>query len=284
MSHQETGSVSAYSLLSSSSSTSSSSTHSLVSIVPNPSAAIHNKGAAPPVPTLPTLPAPLAAPTTPAPPAVPERASQDEPATLSSTLQKKLDQCNNNSQSQYGRAIQGKSSLWSTPTTYSAPMRPGATAFADSGSSSHLNDTASSRLNNNNGRTNSFGSQIGGGGITTTRTTSGGVTTTTIVFDFRGKNVKPNVAVQPRMFGLADVGQHDKNAYLNNGDMAVYGTDNNNTGEGAYHDDGSIDYPLGDSRHNVIFEGDNVIVNNGSLLNKRNKQVSSNISIKNSLA
>lgn len=208
---------------------------------------------------------------------VTDRTRPSQETTLSSSFQKKQDQnIANNSHTSQLRTIVGKSSLWSAQTTYSPSksqtiLDPSLSSTTKS-LSSHLNSTTNNyncngNNNNKDNKTNSFRPQVDG--ITTTRTSSGGATTTTIVFDFRGKNVKPNVAVQPRMFGLVSPASGGR--CVNGGSDNGY--DNNNGYDSCHHDDGSIDFPIGDSRHNVTFEGDNVIVGNGSLLIKRNKQV-----------
>ena len=82
--------------------------------------------------------------------------------------------------------------------------------------------------------------------------------TTTIIFDFRGKDVKSNLAIHPAPFGVS-VPKKSKSANGSNDSDE----DENYTG--------STDIPMPSG---IIFMGENIIVGKGSLLIKRNKKVS----------
>ena len=85
-----------------------------------------------------------------------------------------------------------------------------------------------------------------------------GSSTTTIVFDFRGKDVKTNLAIHPLPFGVTPPKRSLTNGSSNDSDDENYS--------------GSTDIPLPSG---IIFLGENVRVGRGALLLTRNKKVSS---------
>jgi hypothetical protein len=90
---------------------------------------------------------------------------------------------------------------------------------------------------------------------------------TTIVFDFRGKDVKSNLAIQPVPFGVSTRKTSKK--------TPKDGSINTNGSIGDSDDDddnytGSLDIPLPSG---IIFTGENVKVGKGSMLSTRNKKV-----------
>ena len=92
---------------------------------------------------------------------------------------------------------------------------------------------------------------------------SNGSSSTTIVFDFRGKNVKSNLAINPLPFGVSAPKRSASNGSSFDDD------DDNYTG--------STEIPLPSG---IIFLGENIKIGRGSLLITRNKKVShSSISI-----
>ncbi|XP_067137646.1 uncharacterized protein [Centruroides vittatus] len=96
-----------------------------------------------------------------------------------------------------------------------------------------------------------------------------------VVFDFRGKNTKPNVTLQPTPFGCKPVQKSVKKFYrLFDGKEGLP----NGWDEGDEDDDDDDDCADGGGRDlphpcGVVFEGENVKVGRGSLLVNRNKNL-----------
>ncbi|GFW74243.1 uncharacterized protein TNCV_2524471 [Trichonephila clavipes] len=89
--------------------------------------------------------------------------------------------------------------------------------------------------------------------------------TTSIVFDFRGKDVVPHVAVLPVPFGCKSL--HPKKRPVVDGKEVTNGTASDDEDEEFV--DYSVPPPSG-----VVFEGENVKIGRGSILSTRNKDVS----------
>ncbi|XP_076320859.1 uncharacterized protein LOC143230714 [Tachypleus tridentatus] len=104
--------------------------------------------------------------------------------------------------------------------------------------------------------------------------------TSSVVFDFRGKSVKANVALTPAPFGCKPIkiarkvrvdGKESKNGLVNG--MMVDETDGNDLDDEnlEFEDPGlSVDLP---HPSGIYFEGENVIIGKGSLLTTRNKNL-----------
>lgn len=92
--------------------------------------------------------------------------------------------------------------------------------------------------------------------------------TTSMVFDFRGKDVVPHVAVLPVPFGCKAL-HPKKKAILIDGKDSCNGNSADSDDEDEYHMDYSVPPPSG-----VTFEGENVKIGKGSILLTRNKDVS----------
>ncbi|XP_054157660.1 putative uncharacterized protein DDB_G0286901 [Oppia nitens] len=86
--------------------------------------------------------------------------------------------------------------------------------------------------------------------------------TTSIVFDFRGKDVKSNIAIQPAPFGTTAA----KRSTNGRNNSSVNDSDNDDDN---YNGSTEIGPPSG-----IVFTGENVRVGKGSLLVKRNKKLS----------
>lgn len=96
--------------------------------------------------------------------------------------------------------------------------------------------------------------------------------TTSMVFDFRGKDVVPHVAVLPVPFGCKALHPKKKKSLLIDGKEVVNGNGVASDDEDEYHVDYSVPAPCG-----VVFEGENVKIGRGSILSVRNKDVSTDI-------
>lgn len=92
--------------------------------------------------------------------------------------------------------------------------------------------------------------------------------TTSMVFDFRGKDVVPHVAVLPVPFGCKAL-HPKKKSLLIDGKEAPNGSSAPSDDEEEYHGDYSVPAPSG-----VVFEGENIKIGKGSILSIRNKDVS----------
>lgn len=99
-----------------------------------------------------------------------------------------------------------------------------------------------------------------------------------IVFDFRdNKNIKPNIAIQPTPFGAKPIPKRIiKEIVSNNNDCYDLGhnADDEDDDEDDTNYSGLTETP---PPSGIQFKGENVIISNGSLLRKRNKNVSSKL-------
>jgi hypothetical protein len=94
---------------------------------------------------------------------------------------------------------------------------------------------------------------------------------TTVVFDFRGKDVKSNLAIQPVPFGVSTSATRKK-TQKDTTNATQKGSTNGNLDDSDDDDNytGSLDIPLPSG---IIFTGENVKVGKGSILSTRNKKV-----------
>ncbi|XP_076360180.1 uncharacterized protein LOC143252234 isoform X2 [Tachypleus tridentatus] len=101
--------------------------------------------------------------------------------------------------------------------------------------------------------------------------------TSSVVFDFRGKNVKSNIALTPAPFGCKPIkvakkvrvdGRESKNGIVNG--IMIDGSNGNDFEDEEFENPGlgaDLPHPSG-----IVFEGENVIIGKGALLAVRNKK------------